>query len=525
MTTHTTIALKDKQKFYSELNIQMAIPFKSQSTLSGESKDTTVCVSDDDVSKVLKIKTANSSSEALTPLAYDVLNCLLDFAKQQMKSDIEMGRDINVHNFQVFFSYRQICEKLKLNPSNSQGNIAKAIRSLRKIELRVIGHAFNLKLSDYQYVDKEFNLVKDLEKSLITNSGGSAVKRSVTLDPFVVGLMSSDFSVNREKYLQLTQGKERRAFMFIQAKKKVLGNIFSFKMSELVDVLGDSDKRKDNQKRSITKVLKALEEKTEGFSYHIKAVYGTGEKEILVEFDDDVSEDDKTFETKFYGDLAYYYGLRNLEKIDFFEADYIDIQDKLSEDFFEINQSYTLKYRNQTIRYSDLVVDLALFQIIKAGYDKIGYRKLINIVSSHYLRNETFQLPDRYGKFVSEKVQALKKKEKQEKIREEMAKREEREKEEVESKEQAFEDVYENYFLNKKELISHYRKIAEEQVDKENEGISPDMYKLMRNMYVEDRIKLLARNDFYNPDKSQFTKYFESGAKELSYTDILQIEQ
>ena len=73
--------------------------------------------------------------------------------------------------------------------------------------------------------------------------------------------------------------------------------------------------------------------------------------------------------------------------------------------------------------------------------------------------------------------------------------------------------------------MKHYKKLATEQIDEENKDLSPDMYKVMKGMLVEERVKLLAKNDFYNPDKIQFTKFFEVGAKELSYTDILQIEQ
>lgn len=513
---------ENKQKIYSEVNIQMAIPFTSKQSTASNSEDTTICVSDQDVSKVLKIKSSNEAKEALTPLAYDVLNCILDFARHQLKDCYEKSRPFDINNFQVFFTYRQICEKLKLNPSNSQGNISKAIKSLRKIDLKVVGHAFDLKDKSYNLVDKEFNLIKDIEKNLVNNSSTSSIRRSVTLDPLIVGLMSSDFSVNREKYLMLSQGKERRAFMFIQAKKKVLGNTFSFDADELASVLGDSAKRKDNKKRSLKKVLEALKLKLSGFEYVFKAVYGTGKIEILVDFEEE-QELEFYYETEFYKDLVYYYTQESLVSVDFFEADYIEVQDRLSQEYYDSFSTYEVLYRNKKIRYADLVIDLALFQILRSGYKKMSLRKLVDIISSFYLTNEQFQLPDGYLSFVSSKVFDLKKKERAKKVREEMQKRQQREKVEEEAKNESFDTIFENFIKPNKELYAEYLLKAEEEIREEHKDLSEEMIRALMPMHLEVKVKALAQRDYLNPDNSIFVKYMEKSSKELTFNEVLQI--
>ena len=521
-----------KEFFFSELNLALAIPFKERvrGKIKGKS-ESIVRVCDDESSRVLKIAT-RCPRGAISSTAYDVLMCLLDMATDQLNHYRKVGALVDENNFKVYFSYREICQILGLDPSNSQGNVSKAILELRDLNLDIVGHVFNLKSKEYTYTNKDFSLISSSqltinvgkENSLIPLNKKSVSLRHIVFDPFVVQLLTGDFTLRRKEFLSMKSGKVRRGYGYIAGKRQLFGNVFSFDLEEFSSAIGDTDIRSDNKKASATKVLKDIKKADPSMSYCVKAVYGKGTIEILIEFDE-LNLLSKTYTTKMFSEFVYAYDVSSLDSLNFFEEDYIQLHNELTKKCISTGLE-TFEYRNTLVNTADFIIDLALFQIIITKYDKIPLKKLSKLIMTSVF-DDNVETPEGYRMFVTERNKAARKKIEKEKLQKEISKRKSLEAKERSQQDTNYKVFFDAYIKNDEKVLNKYRKKAESlyfsirhtEEDPFKDQEEDEMVKMLIKSYLIDKTYKLAKEDYFN-NGDIIRSFITKNSREISFGDI-----
>lgn len=521
-----------KEFFFSELNLALAIPFKERvrGKIKGKS-ESVVRVCDDESSRVLKIAT-RCSRGAISSMAYDVLMCLLDMATDQLNHYRKVGTHIDENNFKVYFSYREICQILGLDPSNSQGNVSKAILELRDLNLDIVGHVFNIKTKEYTYTNKDFSLISSSQltvsmgrdNGLIPLNKKSASLRHIVFDPFVVQLLTGEFTLRRKEFLSMKSGKVRRAYGYIAGKRQLFGNVFSFDLEEFSSAIGDTEIRSDNKKASATKVLKEIKKADPSMNFCVKAVYGQGTIEILIEFDE-VNLLAQSYTTKVFPELVYSYELSNLDKLDFIEADYIQLHQELNKKCCLKNLEF-IEYRSTSISTADFIIDLALFQIINTGYNKIPLKKLCKLIMNSIFEDNV-ETPEGYRMYVVDRNKIARKKIEKEKLQKEISKRKAIEEQERSQQDANYKVFYDTYIKNDEKILNKYKKKAESMYlairhtdeDPFKDQEEDQMVKVLMKSYLADKAYKLAKEDYFN-NGDIIKSFVTKNSKEISFGDI-----
>jgi hypothetical protein len=522
-----------KKIFFSELNLSLALPFKQR--VRGKIKERSeavIKVCDEHTNNVLKI-ISRSPRGALSAMAYDVLVTLLDMAYEQIDYHEKNGIEYSLDSFKVYFSNREVCERLNLNADNSQGNITEALRELREVNINVLGHVFDIHNKNYSYQDKDFSLISSMSKSIkgahapMVGEGVNSVSlRYVIFDKFIVDLLSSEFGVNRGNYLKLKSGKERRALSFLTAKRHIFGNVFSFEIDELASIIGDEEKRLDNKKASVKKVLTKIKNTIPGFNYFLKSVYGRKSVEILIEFNSADLLEEK-YETAMYAEYVYAYGKESLLAIEFEEFCYITLREELERVVKKADLPLEYNYYKSKVDVIELAVDLALFQIIKTGYDKIKIKKLAKIILDSIFRDEV-ELPDGYKHFILKRNADKRKKEEQAKIQKEIEKRNKEAKIQEKQIDANYKVFFKTYVEDNPKMYDKYKAIALEVLENNPNYILedialPEIREQLRSRLLHDTIYEVAKNDYFENGEI-ITGFFNRNAREIKSLKIAQLK-
>lgn len=518
-----------KKIFFSELNLSLALPFKQR--VRGKIKERSeavIKVCDEHTNNVLKI-ISRSPRGALSAMAYDVLVTLLDMAYEQIDFHEKNGIQYSLDSFKVYFSNREVCERLNLNADNSQGNITEALRELREVNINVLGHVFDIHNKNYSYQDKDFSLISSMSKSIkgahapmIGEGVNSVSLRYVIFDKFIVDLLSSEFGVNRGNYLKLKSGKERRALSFLTAKRHIFGNVFSFEIDELASIIGDEEKRLDNKKASVKKVLTKIKKTIPGFNFYLKSIYGQKNVEILIEFNSSDLLEEK-YETQMYAEYVYAYGKEQLLAAEFEEFCYITLREELERIVKKADLPAEYNYYKTKVDVIELAIDLALFQIIRTGYDKIKIKKLSKIILDSIFKDEV-ELPDGYKHFILKRNADKRKKEEQAKIQKEIEKRNKEVKAQEKQHDANYKVFYKTYVENNPKMFSKYEEMAlEELKDNPNYILDdieiPQIKEQLRSVLLKDTIYEVAKNDYFE-NGEVITAFFNRNAREITSNKI-----
>ncbi len=367
--------------FVSELNMSLGLPFRQRAREKGETFHTvTTKLCTEDEGRFLKI-TTSSNRGSIGAFAYDVLNILFDLAYEQITSCQKRGEEINFDAFKVFYTNREVLRRLGLNEVNSQSYIKTAIDQLSDTKVQIKGNTFNIRLNEYLNDSCTFHLVAR-HRSISTNqvmfgelpefinhSDGLKVQY-VIFDKFILENLSSNFGIDKAKYLLLAPGKERRAYTYLISKRAMFGDEFSFEMNELANITGDIDRtRKDNIKKSIRGILGNIKKKIKGFDFSERTIYGKGEVEFKVSFN--TREDGLEYSNPMFSELVYAHGEENLAKLGFDEHSFEIIYRELS--------SVTKKNKIEEIVLGKTKTDPALLFVDMALVEKIKNKNEENI--------------------------------------------------------------------------------------------------------------------------------------------------
>lgn len=512
--------LGDRKSLYSEINLAIALPFKERVRKGHEhAAESLIKICNEQVNNVLKIKLL-SERGAVSGLVYDVLNVLMDMANEQYKELLSQVNDFDERNFFVTYTHREICQKLNLDPNQYRGKISNAILTLQKVMLQITGHIYRVDTQEYERINSRINLIRSIKENsrMSSRSKGGSIK-ALDFDPFIIKLLGSDFSVNRESYLQLKVGKQRRTFMFLQAKREVFGDHFSFDELELSTILGIETLRKDNRKRIITKVLEEIRENLDSFDFFMKSIYGTGTLEIMVEYNKAKDSFERTYKSKFYSDLVFDYTLEELEVLSFYEADCVNLEEELDRKISKREENLVKDTSFGKLKLSSFIIDCALFQIINTGYSNIrSPKKLAGVILQKALDGQML-IPDGYNKFVSKRVSDTKNKIKSDEVRREFEKRKIRLEEEEVKENQVFEKYWDEFVLSEtnSKLKDRYMEEADKLVSDEFKADDP-FASMLRPQAVQLKAKEIAKKEFFSTGKF-LDRHLENAPREISFEE------
>lgn len=480
--------------FVSELNISLALPFKSRRSSGMGTEHTAVTkVCSENEGRYLTI-TTNSPRGAIGDSAYDVLNVLLDMAHEQLAEAETAGADINYDDFSVFYTAREICKRLGYDQNNSQNIVYKAIKQLQLTHIAIKGYSYNLEDETFINTKSEFALIKKSE-DVSTNmihfkkpycnidiKRGCQLKR-VIFDKFIINSLSQGFGINKKNYFKLDKGKERRAYTYLLGKKLLFGDTFNFELTELAKVTGDyNEVNLKKTKFNVRKLLKKIEDKLGIFSYSEKTFYGKGEVECMIEFYPEIQE--SKYENVFFKELIYSYGeARVLSIFDeySFELQYNEIKKfavKNDVEFLELNKKDT------QVDFALLMIDLAIYKRVYEKNEK-SLRELIRMELGYFQKNSSFYgFPMSYKYLLTRNIDQ-RRKEKESKI---LALREVRIKEDEEKEEKA-RAFLKNIFSKIKENPKFYSKYKSKAI-KRKPDLNSENYvvKSLLDMAIDDEI-------------------------------------
>lgn len=471
MESDNDIVVKKKNdKFKVEINMGLALPcvFRpgDDFDLSRENRSIVKSSKKDGSLFMLEVSTQSN----LGPLGAndnDVLTVLLTMAWEQRHQNADKKEERN--GFRVYYTLAEICRRLSLSV-NSSSNIA---RSIEKIKSQ------NMKLKNFIYNagTKETGLAKEQTK-IILKSGELTLGSSnadfksyqktfyIEFDSYIMKNMQDEYVslIHTKEYLSLKSGPERRLLIFLNSKRKTFGNQVLFNLSELAQVLGIASS--PNRRKMVGRYLTSTKDKLENFDFKIKKVSNQDDWHILVNFNSDQGLVDQKYEDSFYRELIEFYTPERIASIDLQEIDVINMRKEFDRQYEKTTKNKTVSFgQDDEISPGELVIDIALFQVLMSGYNLTkSFKALARAILSRLSVGE-LELPEKYRQFVKRRNEDLKKEEAKKAIAKEIAKKKAREKKEEENLKNSFKLFYSDVLENNKTYLKNLETRAKEKID------------------------------------------------------------
>ena len=466
-------------KFESDLGL--ALPFKyncSDEDLK-KSHTATVVRTVESSGKIKMLNITTQSNEGpLQAVENDVLLVLLTMAYEQKNSLNIVDQSEISSDKRVYFTLAEICRRLGLD-AGSSGRIKKSIN-------RIMSQKITFKQLDYTPKTNKF--VDDINNSsIIVRDGRVRVSNKtdidtyrelfyVDFDSYIVNKFYKDYfsSIDTKQYLALGTGAQRRLLIFLQSKRKHQGDVFTFDLNEVVQILGIDDHQR--KKRTVLSIIEkvhsglgvfeyTLSEKNSGLKFKSDCANYT----VLVKFNSTalVSEYDA-----FYQSLIDWYGLDNLKSIDILEIDIITLKKEIISRYSKSNsESKKFEYNKKSICVGEFAIDIVLFQIFHNSYKVESFRALCKALGGK-IADGVLELPDKYRYFISDRLKEKKLNNDQEKIKE-LEKIKQRKKEEDEILfESTYKQMFDNFIMPSTKTRNHIETMAIDELAKD--GIHSD---------------------------------------------------
>ncbi len=483
-------------RFNFEVNLGLALPSKFRTSKNynkaKEHVSLVQSVTEDGSVCIIEIKT-QSQEGPLSALDNDVLTVLLSMAWEQR--DYNYKKQSERNGYRVYYTLAEICRRLALKEGTG-GSVKKSIDRIA---------SQNLKLKNFLYSKSEGKaLTNDENTKIILKRGrvSSATEDEymddytsffyLEFDNYVIKNLYTDYvaAVSTKNYLSLKGGPDRRLFIFLNSKRRIFGDRFTFSLSELSQVLGFDDIKPSKQRDRIKVYLDNISSKLGLFKYVIQKERGRNAWHILIEFFDQSLIEENV--DAFYSAIVDYYKEENVLKLDILEADIINYKDEFSSKFSLETTKTTYLFQGQEVDAAELCIDIALFQVIRKRYHLTKtFKALAKAILGRMIGGQ-LEIPEGYRYFIYTRAESERRNREKEVLLEERKKQEDREEFKQDKLEEGFKDFYEKMVLTHKAQKAHYTKRAEKSL--EDDGVSST--DITYNLERSHRMMSFARDDF-----------------------------
>lgn len=445
--------------------------------------------------------TTQSPDGPLTGSQDDVATVLMSLYENQIKDRPErIGTD---NQDKVFYTDTLICEVLGLS-KNSANKVKRDIQKLLNQSINIFETKYKSSekpdsgVTNRTLKDGTFLLIQGSE-TLSENKSGKTVYTKykwVQLHPYISERIRNNMisNVDFNIFIKLKTGPRRKVYRFLQSKRKLFGDEFTFDLEELIQVLGkQGTKRPESEiKKFLRDIKKELPELDFWVSLNDEKRYI-----VFVKFTPALMIESKPLDD-FYTQICEYYGKEKIEELDIHEIDIQNIRKEGDRRFVLKKQSDFYLYNSEKLNPSEFAMDLALWQVIEKGYECISFKGIVaKILDS--LIDETIRLPDGYRYYIKKRLADRKKQELREAEQRQMQRELMIKKESERQKEKHFLDFYENTYLKDSKYRKKVKELAKDNLIKS--GMHENDFGWDIKMQDEERI--IVREQFFNGEATK----------------------
>lgn len=476
-----------------EINFGLAMGFSSRNTKDPTPRKVVVKTCSPDGSYAYLEMESISPKGVLGSLDTDVLNAIITIATEQLENNLPTRKlETPSGSLRIFFSLSDICRILELDPRNMTSFVRESLEKISSIDVKEKIFKHNASASKIYTEQVSYRAFTDFGhyRGGHTNKDIGDFKSIfyLTFHPLVSErIRKGTASANRALYNGVKSGIEKRILTFLESKEKLFGLTYTFEVDELAVVLGFDHQTAYRKRDSIRKHLENLKTETNLFDYTFHKI--DGRLNICIEHINKTTHIETRFTDEFFNELVYYYGVEELNKLDFCENDLIFLRNELKGKYSQMTGEEAYILHKSNIDPVEMSVDLVLFQVLKCAYPiKRGVRAFVKHIFEKLCTNEA-TFPNGYKNFVIKRNNDKRREIECGKIKIALDKQKEFEAEEGRKFEIGFEKLWNNYNLSQPEIINVLKAKAEafykEDLSFENS--------LLKNMMIDQKAKDLAR--------------------------------
>jgi hypothetical protein len=438
-----------------EVNLGAALPVFSRMPKGDEKKNphrAIVQLSEDDGSlKSLEIET-RSELGPLSPRDYSVLVSLIDIAYEKLNSP-EKGTVIQGNSYRIYVKYIDVCKKLGLD-ENSISHVKKSLKKIKSQEMRIKDFLYDATSGTIKRIDEETNLILKMGKYLLGEKESSNTSYYsgiyVDLDSFIVdSMLAENVSVmNRNIFLDLPSGPARRIYSYLASKRTIFGDEFTVKLSEIATLVGKeaSYKTKEHLAEQFSKITDAS-----AIQFYVSKDSGVMDWSVFVSF--------KDYGLLIFKNDSFFHMLTTDYSSDIFEL--YDLDEILVENYItDVNKKFVNQFgtsetdfRNSKVDVGEFLIDVLMHRIHNGINHPKSFKAYLSAMADSLIA-DTFELPDRYKKFIRERFKEKAKKEAREVVEKENNRVAKVEEEEERKLEQNFLKFFDEMLSNDKDLYN-----------------------------------------------------------------------
>lgn len=506
--------------FKFELDFGLALPFRyycSNEDYKNTHSATVVKSVDTGTGKIRSVAISTRSNEGpLQAVESDVLVVLLTMMIEQ-KNDPRfqlmtktMGENSQTKTGRVYYNLAEICRRLERNVGSS-GRVKEAITRIRSQEIELKKIEYDPQSNKLIDVVSNHSIILQKPGRIRISGQGESVDKFreiffVDLDSYITENMFKDYfsTIEQVQYVALGTGMQRRLLIFLNSKKASHGDVFTFEMMELVQVLGLDGKARI--KRIVLDTLDKVKEKLGNFEYKEQQKVKSRDLKsecsnflIFVEFKTATKELPKY--GTFYQSLCDDYHENMLIGADIMEVDVEIAKREINTKCIKASGTDEIKYYKNSVNCGELVIDIVLWQMFYTSYKIDSFRAFARSLGEIVSKKELPMIPDGYRYFLYDRIEINKEKlvlDRIARIQNEKAKKDADEKEVFEK---SFSKMYDEKIATSESYTKDLSMKA--RIRLEEQGITEETH-LAFNLEVKAMMKDIYKEEFLNGKVSDY---------------------
>jgi len=386
-----------------EILTSLALPMNSQRMV-------TKIVQNDGSMTEIDISATSSRGEVLTSRHHNVINALFNFLiDEYINESQKKGDRLNFKDFSIDKIYPSNIDIIRLCNLSADSNswINKILEELKDIKMKTIERSWTASNKSFIPRQNEGAIIQNIAQVSVTKKVGTkfitAAAREIRLHPFFMKQAKETcFFLVRNDHIRKLSGKEKRLYIYLLARKAILGNKFAVDAESIADMLSINNEKR--MRELIQREMIKLQEKIVGIDFEFtrdRTPEGFKKLQMIVDFD---PKDEVKVDTFDY--FKSYYSEEFLDQDDI-QLSKFNYQNLISEasrfcEKEEIQLTISLDGKKQ-ISTIDYVLDIALFQVKKGNAIKKSFKAFVMTLLKLYKTNE-MNIPSGYKKFVIDRV-------------------------------------------------------------------------------------------------------------------------